>query len=93
MVRKVVVVDQDESEAVREASVKIAGAFSPTMIDALLEQAEESGTALDGPGGLLAQMTKAVLERALGAEMTAHLGYESGDPDGAGGEFAERLGS
>jgi putative transposase len=84
MVRKVVVVDEDESEAAREASVKIVGAFSPTMIDALLEQAEESGTPLDGPGGLLAQMTKAVLERALGAEMAAHLGYESGDPEGVG---------
>jgi len=34
--------------------------------------------------GLLNQMTKAVLERALQAEMTDHLGYEAGDSAGRG---------
>jgi putative transposase len=33
-----------------------------------------------GPGGLLPQVTKAVLERALAEEMTGHLGYETHDP-------------
>ena len=33
-----------------------------------------------GPDGLLSQVTKAVLERALAEEMTAHLGYEKHDP-------------
>jgi putative transposase len=54
------------------------------MIDALIAEAENSGTPLDGPNGLLNQMTKAVLERALAAEMTEHLGYEPGDPAGVG---------
>jgi putative transposase len=54
------------------------------MIDALLEDAQSSGTPLDGPDGLLNRMAKAVLERALTEEMTDHLGYASGDPDGAG---------
>src|SRR3954454_12261389 len=54
------------------------------MIDALLADAENSGTPLDGPNGLLNQMTKAVLERALAAEMTDHLGYEPGDAAGVG---------
>jgi hypothetical protein len=34
--------------------------------------------------GLLSQVTKAVLERPLGEELTAHLGYERHDPAGRG---------
>ena len=37
-----------------------------------------------GPEGLLKQLTKAVLERAMGAELTHHLGYEKGEPSGRG---------
>ncbi len=37
-----------------------------------------------GPDGLLSQVTKAVLERALAEEMTGHLGYEKHDPAGRG---------
>ena len=37
-----------------------------------------------GIEGLLNELTKKVLERALDAEMTAHLGYEAGDPEGRG---------
>jgi len=37
-----------------------------------------------GKNGLLKQLTKAVLERALEAEMTGHLGYEKHDPVGHG---------
>jgi putative transposase len=37
-----------------------------------------------GENGLLKQLTKAVLERALEAEMTEHLGYEKHDPVGHG---------
>jgi len=68
----------------REASQRLAEVFSPRKIDALLKEAKASGTPLDGVDGLLNQMTKAVLERALQAEMTDHLGYESGDPAGQG---------
>jgi putative transposase len=35
-----------------------------------------------GENGLLKQLTKAVLERALQAELTNHLGYEKSDPVG-----------
>src|SRR5690348_11489868 len=38
-----------------------------------------------GEGGLLSQLTKAVLERALEAEMTEHLGYSKHDPVGRNG--------
>jgi len=66
------------------AARRLSEALSPGMIDALLADAENSGTPLDGPNGLLNQMTKAVLERALAAEMTDHLGYEPGDAAGVG---------
>jgi putative transposase len=37
---------------------------------------------LIGETGLLKQLTKALLERAMGAELTQHLGYEKYDPAG-----------
>ena len=37
---------------------------------------------LIGETGLLKQLTKALLERAMGAELTEHLGYEKYDPGG-----------
>jgi putative transposase len=66
------------------AAARLAAALSPAAIDALLADAKASGTSLEGTDGLLNQMTKAVLERALDAELTDHLGYEKGDPAGRG---------
>ena len=37
-----------------------------------------------GEEGLFKQLKKALLERALGAELSDHLGYEKGDPAGRG---------
>lgn len=37
-----------------------------------------------GEGGLLQQMTEAVLERGLQTELTEHLGYEAHDRPGRG---------
>jgi transposase-like protein len=50
----------------------------------LVRLAKEQGLSLTGPDGLLKQLTKAVLETALNAEMTEHLGYEKHDPAGSG---------
>jgi putative transposase len=61
------------------AAARVAGLLSAESIDALLADAKESGMALDGRDGLLGQMMKAVLERALAAEMTEHLGRERGE--------------
>jgi len=44
--------------------------------------AGEEGIELVGPNGLLSQLTKWVLETALEAEMTDHLGYDKHDPVG-----------
>jgi putative transposase len=64
-------------------------AGKPPLIDAatadeLLARAQAEGVELLGPDGLLSQVTKAVLERALDEELTAHLGYEKHDPAGRG---------
>lgn len=37
-----------------------------------------------GENGLLKQLTKALVERAMEAELTTHLGYEKHDPAGYG---------
>jgi putative transposase len=76
--------NQPGSEADTEAARRLAEALEPSAIDALLADAKAAGTPIDGADGLLNQMTKAVLERALQAEMTHHLGYERADPAGAG---------
>ncbi len=57
---------------------------SEEVLDGLMARVEEEGAELLGPDGLLNQVTKAVLERALDEELTDHLGYERGDPAGRG---------
>jgi putative transposase len=54
------------------------------LADELLGKAAAGGVELLGPDGLLSQVTKAVLERALAEEMSGHLGYEKHDPAGRG---------
>jgi putative transposase len=49
------------------------------VADRLVEQSRTDGVALTGPGGLLSGLTKRVLETALAAELTEHLGYEPGE--------------
>ncbi len=48
------------------------------LAERLLAQAKQQGVSLVGPGGLLNQLTKNVLETALEAELTEHLGHEHG---------------
>jgi putative transposase len=68
--------------------VEMIGAMTADIVDQkelpeqLLQQAEEQNVELVGPGGLLNQLTKNVLETALDAEMAEHLGYEKHDPAG-----------
>lgn len=52
----------------------------------LIERARAEGVELLGPGGLLTGLTKTVLETALEAELTDHLGYDKHDPAGRNGE-------
>ena len=54
------------------------------LVGQLVAQARDSGLQLTGEGGLLAQLTKLVVESALEGEITDHLGYEHSDPAGRG---------
>jgi len=51
------------------------------LIDKLLADYKKPEDII-GENGLLKQLTKALLERAMQAEMTEHLGYEKHDPTG-----------
>src|SRR6266496_6463779 len=53
------------------------------LIDQLLA-GHEGPEAITGPDGLLKQLTKRVVERAVSAELSDHLGYELGEqpPEG-----------
>jgi len=56
-------------------------AIDNKLIDQLLSDYKKPEDII-GENGLLKQLTKAILERALAAEMTDHLGYEKHDPAG-----------
>jgi putative transposase len=58
-------------------------AIDAELIDKLLADYKNPEQII-GENGLLKQLTKAVLERALKAELTEHLGYEKHDPVGQG---------
>ncbi len=77
--------DRQESAAVEASAMsdeREGRQVDPELVDRLLEQAGDRE--LLGEGGLLTQLTKQVLEAALDAELTDHLGYERGDPAGRG---------
>jgi len=73
----------DES-AFEEVTDRLAGLLPADALQDALEglRAEE----ITGPGGLMSQLAGRVLESALGAELTGHLGYPPGQapPGGAG---------
>jgi putative transposase len=73
-------------EALRAAAAhkRLADLVSPEAIGQMLADAETAGVSIDGRDGLLGQLTRGVLERALGAELDDHLGYVQGDPAGYG---------
>jgi putative transposase len=54
------------------------------VLDSLMNRVRSEGLELVGEGGVLAELTKVILERALDEERTDHLGYERGDPAGRG---------
>jgi transposase-like protein len=69
--------EKPEMPAVAAAGLDVRLAYE------LIEQARQTGVSLVGPDGLLAGVTRTVLQTALDTEMTEHLGYEKGDRTGA----------
>jgi putative transposase len=59
-------------------------AVPPELIDELMAKVKAEGIQLLGDGGLIAEFSKRILERALDEELTDELGYERGDPAGRG---------
>ena len=57
--------------------------ISDEVLDALLGGAQ-TAQEIAGPDGVLAQLTRRLLNRALEAELTAHLGYEDGHAPAGG---------
>src|ERR1700752_1969956 len=74
-------VDEAVDRAVNRATVNAAlglpsgRGLSNEMVDELLAGASPPEE-IAGPGGVLAQLTKRLIERALEVELTEHLGYE-----------------
>lgn len=62
--------------------VEPPGPDMSALAEELVASATERGIALTGDGGLLTALTKQVLQSALEAEMSAHLGYDKHDPVG-----------
>ncbi|MFI1184502.1 transposase, partial [Streptomyces sp. NPDC020799] len=60
-------------------------AVDDRLLNGLVARAQAEGLQLTGEGGLLQQLTKRLLESALGGEMTDHLGYGRHDPAGKNG--------
>jgi transposase-like protein len=56
----------------------------PDLVDELMGKVRAEGLDLLGEGGVIAELTKKLLERALDEELTDHVGYERGDGAGRG---------
>ncbi len=56
-----------------------------SLAEQLVEQARADGKYLVGPGGLLSDLTKQVLETGLEVEMDEHLGYPKHAAEGRNG--------
>jgi transposase-like protein len=60
----------------------VAAAVPDEVIDQVMAGVDSGGLQLLGPDGVLAELTKRLLDRAMDEELTDHLGYERGDAGG-----------
>jgi putative transposase len=72
---------------VAQGRVPLRELMDDRLLDELLERSRDAagGLRLTGEGSMLGELIAAVLERALAAEMTAHLGYGRHERAGDGG--------
>ncbi|MEU9065228.1 IS256 family transposase [Streptomyces sp. NPDC048430] len=73
-----------KSEIEAGAAVSGADAVDDGLVAELVARAEAGGMKLTGEGGLLAELTRKVLESAMEGELTDHLGHEPGERDAGG---------
>lgn len=69
-----------------QQSAVVQPPVDPELVRQLAQRAADEGVELAGPGGLLQQLTKQVLETGLEVEMSEHLGYDKHEPAGRNGE-------
>ena len=66
----------------------VGGPAEPVLdeeaLDALMARIDSEGLELLGPDGVLTSLTSRIMNKALDAELTDHLGYDKGDPAGHG---------
>jgi putative transposase len=70
-----------ESETMRAKKEPLV---DEATLDRLMAQIDADGLELLGPGGVLTELTSRIMNRAMEAERTDHLGYEPGDDAGGG---------
>src|SRR5579863_7977751 len=80
---------QRRAGAARREPDRLADRVKELLPDELIDQlmaGAKSGEEITGQGGLLSQLTKRMVERAMEVELTDHLGYEPHQepPGGAG---------
>ena len=78
-------VDLDELVGEESAGADELDAVDEQLIARLAGRARAGGLQLTGEGGLLAQLTKRLVESALQGEITDHLGYDRHDAAGRDG--------
>jgi putative transposase len=69
--------DSGDSETSAFEALRSSGA-----LDEVMAKIDAGDLQITGEGGFLQEMVKAVLERGLRTELSAHLGYDKGDPVG-----------
>ncbi|MDH4170662.1 MAG: IS256 family transposase [Acidimicrobiia bacterium] len=69
----------------KKPELRLPSQVDPAIAEQLVEQARADGVDLVGPGGLLGDLTKQILETGLEVEMDEHLGYEKHAAEGRDG--------
>ena len=78
--------DQDVVVATPPTNDDDEGRLEQSVAEELVQRARAEGVDLVGPGGLLGDLTKQILETGLEVEMDEHLGYTKHDSAGRNGE-------
>ena len=80
-----VMMDETVVESADQEAVVRLDDLDRQLIGQLVDRVRSEGLQLTGEDGLLAQLTKTIIESAAEGEMDAHLGYAKHDPAGRDG--------
>jgi putative transposase len=80
-----VIMDKTVVESVDQEAVVRLDDLDQQLVGQLVDRARSQGLQLTGEDGLLAQLTKTIIESAAEGELDAHLGYAKHDPAGRDG--------